>query len=236
MIGKTFFITGTDTDAGKSYISKAILDSAIRSGYSTAVLKPVAAGAIGSDLELERVSMRNGELKNDDALLLQQACTLPLSYQEINPFCLKQAIAPHIAAELEGVELSVKELRERCKVIIDKGADLTLIEGAGGWLVPLNKSEFISDLVIALKIPVVLVVGMRLGCLNHALLTVRALEQDGVEIHGWIANQIDPEMPVYQENIDTLKLHIRAPHLATVPWSGNSKEVQPGIIEIENFI
>lgn len=219
---RTFFITGTDTDAGKTYVTCALLQAAKAKGLSTAAVKPLAAGGLKT---LEGTH-------NEDALLLQKNCSLPLSYQEVNPLCLEQAIAPHIAAKQAGVSLRAHDLAEHCYAVMAKQADLTLIEGAGGWLVPLNDKEFVADIVLALNIPVVLVVGMRLGCLNHALLTVRAIQNDGVILHGWIANQLDPQMPAYQENLETLKVLIKAPLLSVVPWNEEGKYVE---LQIENL-
>lgn len=213
MLAKTFFITGTDTDAGKTFALCCLLQAAKKQGLSTAAIKPVAAGGI----------LKNESLHNEDALLLQKNCSLELNYEEINPLCLKQAIAPHIAGMREGVLTNANELAEHCKKIINKKADLTLIEGAGGWQVPLNQTEFIGDIVKVLDIPVILVVGMKLGCLNHALLTVKALQEDGVVLSGWIANQLDPQMPAFDENLDTLRTMIASPLLASIPWSENGE-------------
>ena len=210
---KTFFITGTDTDAGKTFAMCCLLQAAKKQGLATAAVKPIAAGGI----------LTNEGFKNEDALQLQKLCTLQLEYEEINPICLQQAIAPHIAAAQEQVEINASELAEHCKKVINKKADLTLIEGAGGWMVPLNQQEYIGDIVKVLNIPVILVVGMKLGCLNHALLTVNALKEEGINLHGWIANQLDPEMPVFEENIKTLQSKIAAPLLTIIPWSYDSE-------------
>ncbi|MDG2089996.1 MAG: dethiobiotin synthase [Gammaproteobacteria bacterium] len=222
-MGKTFFITGTDTDTGKTFVSCSLLQSAKIKGLSTAVLKPVAAGGI----------LSNEGLQNEDAISLQESCTLNLSYKEINPLCLEQAIAPHIAAQKEGVLIQASELADHCKKIISKKADLTLIEGAGGWQVPLNQNEFMGDIVKILDIPVILVVGMKLGCLNHALLTVKAIKEEGVLLHGWIANQLDPLMPAYDENIDALKQKIEAPLIASIPWA---YDIESGIVPIDSIL
>ncbi len=213
MNSKIFFITGTDTNAGKTFAMCCLLQAAKKQGLSTAAVKPIAAGGIST----------NEGFKNEDALQLQNVCSLPLDYEEINPICLKQAIAPHVAAEQEQVEIKASELAEYCRKVINKKADLTLIEGAGGWMVPLNRQEYIGDMVKVLNIPVILVVGMKLGCLNHALLTVKAIQEDGLSLHGWIANQLDPDMPAFEENINTLQDKIDAPLLATIPWAYDSE-------------
>ncbi len=212
MQGKSFFVTGTDTGVGKTHVSCALLQAAKQAGLSTAASKPLAAGGEMSD---------SGTF-NEDALKLQAACTLKLAYHEINPLCLRQAIAPHIAAKAEGIRLDVHQLASSVQAIIDKQADLTLIEGAGGWRVPLNTQSTLADLARLLAQPVILVVGMRLGCLNHALLSMQAIRQDGVELQGWIANQLDPVMPAYQENLETLEDMIDAPLLGELKWQQKS--------------
>lgn len=213
MTPKTFFITGTDTEIGKTFATCCLLQAARKQGLSTAAVKPVAAGGIHTE----------AGFRNEDALQLQKLCTPKLEYDEINPVFLAQAIAPHVAAEQEHLVVNASELAEHCRKIINKKADLTLIEGAGGWMVPLNQEEYISDMVKLLDIPVILVVGMKLGCLNHALLTVKALQEDGFNLHGWIANQLVPEMPAFKENIKTLEAKIKAPLITTIPWSYDSK-------------
>ncbi len=204
----TYFVTGTDTGVGKTHVACTLLKSAQQAGYSTAAFKPLAAGG----------EVTPSGMQNEDALRLQQACTLSLSYEEINPLCLQQAIAPHLAAQLEGITLSVKELGRLCLEATARDVDFMLIEGAGGWKVPLNESETMADLVRVLNIPVILVVGMRLGCINHALLSAAAIKEDGLKLYGWIANQLDPAMPAYRENITTLEHMIDAPMLAEIGW------------------
>ncbi|MDT8399268.1 MAG: dethiobiotin synthase [Pseudomonadales bacterium] len=202
----TVFITGTDTDVGKTFVSCGILEAAAARGLSTAACKPVAAGARDT-----------GEgLRNGDALALLRRATLPLSYQEVNPLCFERAVAPHVAAALTGRRISVTRLAGMCRGLLLHRADLTVIEGAGGWKVPLNNRELLSDLVREIRVPVVMVVAMRLGCLNQALLTAQAIRQDGLQLAGWIANQTQPGMPCYQENIDALKSWLAAPLLAEI--------------------
>ncbi len=223
----TYFVTGTDTDAGKTFVTCSMLQSANKKGLKTAAIKPLAAGA-----ELyAKQSVK--ELQNEDALLLQKHCSLTLSYSEINPVCLRQAIAPHIAAENEKISVHADDLARHCQQIIAKGADLTLIEGAGGWRVPLNQQEFVGDIVKGLDIPVILVVGMKLGCLNHALLTEIALAHENVRLHGWIANQLDPDMTAFHENLETLQTRLKAPLLASIPWSAQGDLVEMSLDWLE---
>lgn len=195
MAKHTFFVTGTDTDAGKTAVTVALLDAAKRAGLKTLGLKPVAAGA---------ESNVDGALVNDDALALQQAMTLPLPYEQVNPAVYAEPASPHIAAALEQRRISVRQLDGICRGAMLQSYDVGFVEGAGGWRVPLNERELLSDLAIALNLPVVLVVGLKLGCLNHALLTAAAIRADGLSIAGWVGCSVQPEMAHYEANIDTL--------------------------------
>lgn len=160
-----YFITGTDTDVGKTTIAAGLLHAARLAGLSTAAGKPVASGC-----ELGPKGLRNA-----DALALLAQSSLPLSYAEVNPFAFEPAIAPHLAAREAGVALTVQSLLMPMRELLAKGADFTLIEGAGGWRVPLADQDNLSDLAMALGLPVILVVGVRLGCINHALLSAEAI-------------------------------------------------------------
>lgn len=202
-----FFVTGTDTDAGKTHVACALLRAAATAGYSTLGMKPVAAGASGEA----------GALRNDDALRLQAASSIPLPYEQINPVCLAAPASPHIAAQLAGRRVSAERLTGLCRGVLGQRADLTLIEGAGGWRVPLNEREYLSDLAKALQLPVLLVVRMRLGCLNHALLTVEAIVRDGLRVAGWIANCSDTDLHHYDANRDTLSAAFGMAPLAEFP-------------------
>lgn len=206
MSKKAFFITGTDTDAGKTLVTTGLLVAAKNLGLSTAALKPVAAGC-------EQTA--NG-LRNSDALQLQAAMTTQFVYEQINPVALQAAIAPHIAAQQEKRSLSADRLTGFCRSVLNQ-ADVTLVEGAGGWRVPINPRETMADLAKNLQLPVILVVGMRLGCLSHALLSFEAIARDGLQIAGWVANCIDGDMPVLAENIDSLRVRLPVPCLGVVP-------------------
>lgn len=207
MARKTFFIAGTDTDVGKTLVAAGLLVAAKQQGLSTAALKPLAAGC-------EKTA---AGLRNADALLLQSVITQPLMYEQINPIALESAIAPHIAAQQEKRILSADRIAGFCRGSLNQ-AELTLVEGAGGWRVPLNPQETLADVVKILRLPVILVMGVRLGCINHALLTVEAIRNDGLQLAGWVANCIDADMPVLQENIHSLAARIPAPCLGVVPW------------------
>jgi dethiobiotin synthetase len=139
-------------------------------------------------------------------------------YQEVNPIALQQAVAPHIAATNTGKRLSAERLAGFCRGVLMKRADLTIIEGAGGWRVPLNARETLAELPRLLEQPVILVVGMKLGCINHALLTAEAINRDGLKLAGWVANRIDPQMSAYEENLQTLISLINAPLIAEFPF------------------
>ncbi|HTQ99281.1 MAG TPA: dethiobiotin synthase [Candidatus Acidoferrum sp.] len=205
---RSFFVTGTDTGVGKTLTTCALLHAANNAGLRTAAMKPVAAGAVPTD----------EGLRNEDALLLQATCNEALGYDEVNPFCLPAAVAPHIAAALAGRRLSVERIAGFCQGVLMRRANVTLIEGAGGWRVPISERETLADLAKQLKLPVLLVVGVRLGCLNHALLTAEAIHRDGLKLAGWIANTLDPDMPEREANIATLVRQLPAPLVATLPW------------------
>lgn len=192
----SFFITGTDTDCGKTYVSVKLLEQAANNSQSTLGLKPIASGCV-NDI-------------NEDAIQLKGASTIDLPLQRINPFRFKDPIAPHIAANAEGVKLTATAIADKIKPLMNQ-ADFTIVEGAGGVLVPLNETETIVDLIKALEIPVILVVGMKLGCINHALLSHQALIQSGLEVHGWVANCLDKKMTVLEQNIQTLESKMGKP-------------------------
>lgn len=202
-----FFVTGTDTGVGKTAIATGLLYAADKAGFSTAALKPVAAGCEPTP----------EGLRNEDALALQAVINRPLTYEQINPVALEPAIAPHIAALEVRRPLSADRLAGYCRGVLGQ-ADFTLVEGAGGWRVPLNPAETLADLARALGLPVILVIGVRLGCINHALLTAEAITRDGLPLAGWVANTLDPDMPRLRENIDALGQRLRAPCLGCVPF------------------
>ena len=202
-----YFITGTDTDVGKTTVAAGLLQAARAAGLSTAAGKPVASGC----------EVTPEGLRNADALALMAQCTLALSYEEVNPVAVEPAIAPHIAAREAGVALTVQALLTPMQRILRQRADFTLIEGAGGWRVPLSGQDSLSDVAQGLDLPVILVVGVRLGCISHALLTAEAIAQDGLQLAGWVANIIDPKTSRLEENLATLAERLPAPCLGRVP-------------------
>lgn len=208
MAKKKFFVAGTDTDVGKTLISSALLHCARAKGLETLGLKPVAAGC----------EMTDQGLRNADALNLISESSVSLPYEQVNPVALAPAIAPHIAAVQAQKRVSADRLVGLVRGAFMQPFDFCVVEGAGGWRVPLNARETMADLAKQLDLPVVLVVGVRLGCLNHALLTAEAIIRDGLKISGWVANVIDADMPVLEENIGTLRHVLPFPDLGVVPF------------------
>ncbi|MDP3815499.1 dethiobiotin synthase [Pseudomonas sp.] len=204
---QAFFVTGTDTDIGKTTIAAGLLHAARMAGLSTAAAKPVASGC----------QQTPEGLRNEDALALLGECSLALRYEEVNPLAFAPAIAPHLAAREAGVLLDVAALQGPVQAILDKRADLCLVEGVGGWRVPLAGQASLSDLAIALDLPVILVVGVRLGCINQAVLTAEAIVRDGLVLAGWVANLVDPQTSRLQDNLATLAERLPAPCLGYVP-------------------
>lgn len=202
-----YFITGTDTDSGKTTVAAGLLHAARLAGLSTAAGKPVASGSV----------ITPQGLRNSDALALLAECSLELGYDDVNPFTFEPAIAPHLAAREAGVSLTVNALLQPMRRLLERNADFTLIEGAGGWRVPLADQSNLSDLAMGLGLPVILVVGVRLGCINHALLTAEAIAQDGLQLAGWVANIIDPKTSRLEENLATLSERLPAPCIGRVP-------------------
>src|SRR5690554_1035869 len=215
---KKIFVTATDTDAGKTMVAKALLYALQQQHLQCVPFKPVAAGAC----------WQGGQWRNDDALQLMGVCGLTVdaaSYHKTNPFCFAPAIAPHIAAAQAGVEVSVRVLREHVNSAFSEAVDCLLIEGAGGWLVPLNRAETLADFAEQQGAGIVLVIGMKLGCINHALLTQANLRQRGLRLLGWVANQAQPEQMVeYEANIASLTTLLDAPCLGVIPFVSDPNE------------
>ncbi len=199
-----FFVAGTDTGVGKTWTACRLLSNAKAQGLSCYGLKPVAAGC----------EQTPEGPRNDDALALMAASSVAMEYDWVNPVALRTAIAPHVAAQQENRRLSADRLLGYVQgTVMSHLADLILVEGAGGWRVPLNDRESLAHLAVGLQWPVILVVGMRLGCLNHALLTAEAIERDGLILAGWVANDLGDPMPHLAENIETLEHWLPAPRI-----------------------
>jgi len=201
-----YFVTGTDTEIGKTLVSCALLHALAQAGVRAAAMKPVAAGA----------ELRDGAWHNEDVDLLAAEATVPLPVDLTTPYLLRDAAAPHIAAAQEGIRIELARIMD-CYRHVASAADAVVVEGVGGFRVPLSDSEDTADLAQQLGLPVVLVVGMRLGCLNHALLTADAIAARGLKLAGWVANVVDPGMRYGVDNVVALTERLNAPMLGTVP-------------------
>ncbi|MDN2662150.1 dethiobiotin synthase [Psychromonas sp. 14N.309.X.WAT.B.A12] len=204
----TYFVTGTDTDVGKTVCTRALLQAANKQNKTTIGYKPISAGC----------ELTDSGLRNQDALILQANSSVNLAYQDVNPIAFKQPIAPHIAAIENESFIDIDIIDNGLQHLQSMNSDLVFVEGAGGWHLPINNQRLLSDWVIQKQLPVILVVGLKLGCLNHALLTAKAIEQSGLVIAGWIANHLQPEMPYVVDNIETLKTMVNAPLLAEIKY------------------
>ena len=201
------YVTGTDTGIGKTLASCALLHALRGHGLRAVGMKPVASGC-------ERV---DGEWRNADALALQAAGGAGIAYADINPFALEHPLAPELAAREAGVEVALEPILA-AHARLAQQADALIVEGVGGWAAPLSATLMQADLVRALQLPVLLVVGLRLGCLNHALLSARAIAADGCRMVGWIANAVDPAMECVEDNIAMLAARLPAPCWGRLPF------------------
>lgn len=202
-MSSAYFLTGTDTEIGKTFITCALLHRARLDGLKAVGLKPIAAGTDAAGL-------------NDDVEAIRAASNVELPRQIINPWCFEPAIAPHIAAEEAGVRIEFGPIKASCDAARQQ-ADLVIVEGVGGFCVPLGVDRNTADLAVDLGLPVILVVGMRLGCISHALLTAEAIAARSLKLVGWVANRIDPAMSRFAENLATLQTLLPAPLLGVVP-------------------
>ena len=198
-----YFLTGTDTEIGKTFVTCALLLRARQLGLTAAGIKPVAAGTDAAG-------------RNEDVERIRAASNVELPTDVINPYRFAPAIAPHLAAAEAGVSIDFARIAAAC-ASARQWADLVIVEGVGGFRVPLGVDRDSADLAVALALPVILVVGLRLGCINHALLTAEAIAARGLTLAGWVANRIDPDMARADDNIDTLSEHLGAPLLGSVP-------------------
>lgn len=205
MIPNHIFVTGTDTEVGKTRISVGLIALLQQQKLKTVGMKPIASGCDWLD----------GEWKNDDALAMIKQSDVALPYTMVNPYAFEPAIAPHIAAKQADVSICLNTIK-KCYQQIKQQADAVVVEGAGGWLVPINDDHTMADLVHKLDLPVVLVVAIKLGCINHALLTAEAIQRKGLKLAGWVANHLEQQSES-DEIIETLKQGIDAPCLGVVP-------------------
>lgn len=216
-----FFVTGTDTGIGKTTVSCALLHAFAAKGDKVVGMKPIAAGC------------ENGLWMDVEHLLA--ASNVAVSRQQINPYAFDQPLAPHIVAHQASMEINLPVIH-RAYLELSTYADIVIVEGVGGFLVPLNHHQTGADLVQTLNLPVIMVVGMRLGCLNHALLTAQAIRDAGLVLAGWVANCIDPNMRATEENIGTLKQRLEGPLLGIVPFGRETDDRQKSrLLDISNF-
>lgn len=202
---RRYFITGTDTGVGKTHAACVAIRRLVGEGERVAGMKPIASGS----------EVTEAGLRNEDALALMAVSNVKLPYQTVNPYAFEPAIAPHLAAAEAGVEIDPAHIASLADHI---DADTLMIEGAGGWCVPIGPRLMLADLVRPLTREVILVVGLQLGCINHALLSARQIARDGFELAGWIANTLQPDMPALAENIATLSAKLDAPPMEILPF------------------
>jgi dethiobiotin synthetase len=201
------FVTGTDTGCGKTEITLGIMHSLQQQGECVLGMKPIASGGLVTE----------EGLRNEDALRIQAQCSQTIPYSSVNPLVYQPPISPHLAAKAEGQTISLDEILQDYHDLQEQ-ADRVVVEGVGGWHVPLGDSITLADLARTLDLPMIMVVGIRLGCLNHALMTAECILNSGVQLKGWVANLVDPEMQAIEDNIITLQSWLPAPCLGEVPY------------------
>lgn len=203
-----FFITGTDTGIGKTRCAATLMHYFRQQRLSVIGMKPVASGC----------RVHEGRLKSEDALILQQQATVPMPYELVNPYAFELPVSVHIGASLAGITIDISVIQDHVEVL-KRRADVLIVEAVGGWMAPLNTNNDVSDLANALQLPVILVISMRLGCINHAKLTYNAINAKGLSCAGWIANCTQPDLLFIDENILTIQSTIDAPLLGILPFS-----------------
>lgn len=202
-----FFITGTDTEVGKTEVTVGLMIALRKAGLNVLGMKPVASGCAETP----------EGLRSPDALRIRAAADHAVDYRWVNPFALMRPVAPHLAAAETGIDIRFDPIASALKRLFGQ-ADLVLVEGVGGWRVPLGPDGEVADLAAELALPVILVVGLRLGCINHALLTAESIERRGLRLAGWVANSLHPDMALRRENVATLRERIVAPLLGEIPF------------------
>ena len=213
-MARGFFITGTDTEIGKTTVSVALMRALKQHGYKVAGMKPVSAGC-------EHTA---SGLRNDDAQKLRRESSIDLPYELINPFAYEPPIAPHIAAAQSGRPIDSATITNAYEKIASQ-ADVVIVEGVGGWAVPIDHRQTMADVAKALNLPIIVVAGIRLGCLNHTLLTYESIKAKGCQIAGWIANHLSENNPVADQNIHYLKQALPITYLGTLPYAAGQQVV-----------
>jgi dethiobiotin synthetase len=219
-VSRAYFIAGTDTGVGKTLVSAALIRAFAAQGHRVVGMKPVAAGSV----------MRDGKPVWEDTEALMGASNVTAPIETVTPYGLRDAIAPHIAASREGVSIDTKVIANAYRKLAAM-AGVVIVEGVGGLLVPLGDTLDAAEIPRALGLPVILVVGMRLGCLNHALLTQLALAQRGLKLAGWVASVIDPGMSAINENFEALRARLSAPNLGFIPYLDS-----PGVSRVSSIL
>ena len=209
---QNYFVTGTDTGIGKTIVSCALLGAYSARGNAVIGMKPVVTGRVC------------GEWADVKAIVAASSVAAPMEW--VNPYAFIPPISPHLAAKQAGMETDIEVIRQAC-CNLQKISDVVVVEGVGGIMVPLNDRNDVADMACALALPVILVVGMRLGCLNHALITAKIIQAYGLKLAGWVANQVDPQMNSFDENLHTLKQRLNCPLLGVLPFERN--------VSIRNF-
>jgi len=207
-----FFITGTDTGVGKTEVTLGLMQALRTRGRRAGGMKPVASGC----------AVTPKGLRNEDALRIREATGPAIDYDLVNPYAFEPAVAPHLAAAVSGREIRFAPIVQAFETLAGH-FDTMLVEGVGGWRVPLGEDGDLADLAAALGLPVILVVGLRLGCINHALLTVESVERRGLRLAAWVANTLDSDMEMREENVATLRRQIAAPCLGEVPFLADAQ-------------
>lgn len=223
---KGVFVTGTYTGVGKTQVSLGIMANLKEHGLRVAGMKPVASGCY-----------REGpSLRNQDAVLLQAHSSINIDYSTVNPYAFEPSVSPHIAARRQGGEIRLEKVVDRFRVLQGL-AEFVLVEGIGGWQVPLNSNDRLADMATVLGLPVVLVVGLRLGCLNHAFLTSCAIERSGCTLAGWVGNLTEPGFDYLEENMESLSQEIPAPCLGFVPFiDDRERAALAGCFELDHWV
>ncbi|PHS72398.1 MAG: dethiobiotin synthase [Cycloclasticus sp.] len=199
-MAKGFFITGTDTGVGKTYVASQLIKAYRKQGVRVSGFKPVASGGV----------WLNDQLVNEDALSMMREASVSMSYTDVNPYCFEPAIAPHLAAEQARVDINFEKIQSHYRKHVSE-VDIVIVEGAGGWKVPLNEELSFDEIPLVLEVPVILVVGLKLGCINHALLTEEAILNSGCRLVGWIGNSISADFEVQNDNSLTLSKRMKSP-------------------------
>lgn len=223
------FVAGTDTGVGKTRVTLGLIRALRDRGVQANGMKPVASGMIA----------KNGVFINEDTHAIAELNAGACAQADIGPYCFDWAVSPHIAAERAGIVIDLAVISAAYERL-SNGSGLLVVEGTGGWLTPIGEQATMADVVRILDLPVVLVVGMRLGCLNHALLTAQAIERAGASLIGWIGSVIDPAMPALAENLATLQQRLRAPQLALLPHAPDGAQdpawLAPAALAVENAV